>query len=111
MLPKKSRLNLTKSFKFVVAGKKVDTPHFRLAYKEGENEHPAVGIAVSGKVFKKANLRNRARRLASSAIQSHYASLRKNLNLVIMPKATILQCKTERLIEELKNVKDIFNFN
>jgi ribonuclease P protein component len=108
MLPKSQRLNLKKSFNFVAAGKRVETPTMSVLFREGENELPLVGIALTTKYFKKAVLRNRAKRLASTAIQPLYPSLRKNLNLVIMPRGKILDQKVETLTKELKDVKSLY---
>jgi len=83
----------------------------RVMFREGENEVPLIGIALTTKYFKKATLRNRAKRLVSTAIQTLYPRLRKGLNLVIMPKSQILDKKPEQLVEELKNVKDLYCSN
>lgn len=111
MLPKSKRLNLKVSFKWVASGNKSETPSLKLLFREGENIFPLVGIAMSSKTFNKASLRNRAKRLASAAIEEVYSTLKKNINLVIMPKYTCLEKKPEDLIRELKNVKNIFEIN
>lgn len=68
---------------------------------------PQVGIAMKTADFKKAHDRNRARRLASAAVEKFYPYLRKGLNLVIMPKPGALKKTSEELLEELRHVKDI----
>jgi len=108
MLPKSQRLNLSKSFKFVQAGKRVETPSLKVMFKSGENETALVGVALTKKAFKLATERNRVKRLVSTAIQSLYPSLRKNLNLVIMPKAQALERSVDQLKGELENVKDLY---
>lgn len=108
MLPKNARLNLSKAFKWVVSGQKKETTSLKIWFKEGENLTPLVGVAVSGQYFKKAVLRNKARRLAAKAISLLYSDLRNNLNLVIMPKQTIFESNLENLKKELINVKEIF---
>lgn len=107
MLPKSQRLNLKKDFKWVASGQKNQTPSLKLWWQLGQNSSPKVGIALSTKEFKKAHDRNRARRLASEAIQKLYSSLKENLNLVIMPKAQVLKKTPQELIEEIKHVKDL----
>ncbi len=109
MLARANRLNISKSFKFVAAGSKRETPHLKVFYKFGENEDPLVGIALSKKVLAKAVDRNRAKRMISRVVENEFLRLRKNLNLVIMPKEGILECKSSDLVKELVNVKDIFN--
>jgi ribonuclease P protein component len=111
MLLKSQRLNLKKSFNFVSSGKKVETPSMRVMMKLGENSQALVGIALTNKYFKKAHLRNRAKRLAATAIQSLYPRLNPALNLVIMPKSVILEKKVDQLISELENVKDLYSTN
>ena len=108
MLPKRSRLNLTKDFSFVSSGKRLETANFRLVFKNGQNDHPLVGVALTKKSFRKASLRNRARRLSSEAIQRLYPRLKENLNLVIMPKSQILSQKVEDLTKELEGVRDLY---
>jgi ribonuclease P protein component len=111
MLSKENRLNLRKDFKWVASGKKSYTDSFKLMYRLGSNLQPMVGIALSSQEFRRANKRNRARRLTSKVVEGLYDKLRKDLNLVIMPKAGILNCKQEKLTEELLHVKDIYKSN
>lgn len=111
MLPKFKRLNLKKSFKWVASGNKSDTAIFKIMYQFGDNSFPLVGIASSKNNFKKAVEKNRARRLVSVAIQNLYPSLRNNLNLVIMPRAAILEKSITEIEQTLKNVKAIYKSN
>ncbi|MBI3485830.1 ribonuclease P protein component [Candidatus Daviesbacteria bacterium] len=111
MLPKFKRLNLKRSFKWVASGNKIDTPFFKIMYQFGENDFPLVGIAASKNNFKKAVDKNRARRLVSVAIQNLYPNLRNNLNLVIMPRAAILEKSPKDIEQTLKNVKAIYKSN
>lgn len=111
MLPKSQRLNLKKGFSFVSAGKRVELPSMRVLFRDGDNQAALVGIALTTKYFKKSTLRNRAKRLASTAIQNLYPRLRKNLNLVIMPKSQILDQTVEKLAEELEGVKALYRSN
>ena len=111
MLPKSQRLNLKTSFKWVASGKHLQTPSFKLMVKFSDNPLPLVGIALSKDQFKKAVDRNRARRLTSKAIEGLYPSLLNRLNLVIMPKAVVLEKSPDQLSNELKNVKDLYTTN
>lgn len=109
MLPKNQRLNLKQNFKWIVSsGKKSETPSFKLLYRLGENSHPLVGVAISSKNFKKAHQRIQAKRLSFSASKEVYSTLLKNLNLVIMPRAQVLNRNIEQLSLELKNVKALY---
>lgn len=104
MLPKENRLNLEKDFKWVTAGKKLESKFVRLFVKMGDNANPRIGIAVSGKVFKKAVTRNRARRVISQALQSIYLNLPKNINILALPKHSALEVKSEELLEDLRAI-------
>lgn len=108
MLAKSQRLNLKKSFKWVAAGKKIETPLFKIFFRNGENRFPLVGIANSKNQFRKANKRNRARRVVSQAIQDIYPNLKEDLNLVIMPKSILLEKSVEDVKKGLEDVKAIY---
>lgn len=102
MLPKSSRLNLKKDFKWVASGKKVESKFCRLFIRMGENDKPGVGIATSSSVFKKASDRNRARRLVSTAFQSLYSLLPPHLNIVALPKTGALGVKSGDVLLDLE---------
>lgn len=105
MLSKDKRLNVSKNYKFVTAGKRFETAHLIVFYRSGENDHPLVGIALNKRYFRKATSRNRAKRLANICVEAVYDRLPKDLNLVIMPKETILKADFEILSQELKNAR------
>lgn len=102
MLPKSQRLNLKEDFKWAAAGKKLETKYLKLFVKLGDNEMPGVGIAVSGKYFKKAVERNRARRLTSAAFEALYSVLPQGVNILALPKAGILKVKSGDLLLDLE---------
>lgn len=101
MLSKDKRLNLKTEFKSVVRGKRVETPNFKLYFIIQDKSIPRVGISLSKKNFNKATLRNRARRLASVAIERIYGDLPEGLKLIIMPKGQILESNNLDLTEEI----------
>lgn len=109
MLAKSQRLNLSKSYKWTAQGKRSSTPSLQLMYRLGENLQPQVGIALSKHHFKQSVERNRAKRLASTAIETLYPRLRKNLNLVIIPRPSVLGRHPDELIKELEYVKDLYS--
>ena len=117
MLPKSQRLNLKTDFKWVAAGKKIESRHLKLFIRLGENKTPRVGIAVSSRIFKKATERNRAKRLVSQAFQSTIYPLREashlpsTINIVALPKTSILSVKSADLAKELAVLLDEKNFN
>lgn len=102
MLPKDSRLNLKKDFKSVAAGKRIETNYLTLFIKVGENVKPQLGVALSGKNFKKAATRNRARRLTSAAFESLYSRLPKSINIVALPKVSVLSVKSGDVLLDLE---------
>ncbi|MDP3758166.1 MAG: ribonuclease P protein component [Candidatus Daviesbacteria bacterium] len=104
MLPKSQRLNLKKDFKWVAAGKKLETKYLKLFVKVGDNQMPRVGIAVSGKSFKKAVERNRARRLTSAAFEALYPNLPSTINIVALPKSRVINVKSGELLLDLEAV-------
>lgn len=104
MLPRSQRLNLKKDFKWAAAGKKLETKYLKLFVKLGDNQLPRIGIAISGKSFKKAVERNRARRLTSAALEALYSSLPQRINILALPKAGILAVKSGDLLLELEAV-------
>ncbi len=108
MLPKSSRLNLRLQFSKVARGRRTETPHFKLFYLHTPEPSPAlVGISMSKKQLNKAHDRNRARRIASQAIENLYHRLPIGLQLVIMPKTAVISRSPQQLQKELEHVKDL----
>lgn len=102
MLPKSQRLNLKKDFKWVAVGKKIESKFLTLFIKTGDNVTPRIGIAVSGRSFKKAHERNRARRLVAQAFQSTVYRLPSTANIVALPKEGILSVKSNDVLLDLE---------
>ncbi len=104
MLSKDKRLNLKKDFKWVAAGKRLETPYLKLFIKLGDNQEPKVGIAVSSKTFKKAVERNKARRLTSAAFEALYSNLPQRINILALPKAGVINVKSGDLVLDLEAI-------
>lgn len=102
MLPKSKRLNLKLDFKWVASGKRVETKYVKLFVKPGDNQTPRIGIAPSTKSFKKATQRNRAKRVVSAVFESLYSSLPSSINIVALPKAGILDVKSQDVLADLE---------
>lgn len=102
MLPRHQRLNLTKDFKWVAAGKRLETKYLKLFVKFGDNQMPKVGIATSGQFFKKATERNRARRLTSAAFEMLYQNLPLNINILVLPKVGVTGVKSGDVLLDLE---------
>jgi ribonuclease P protein component len=103
MLDKSHRLNLKENFRWVASGKSKTTPRFKIFYRYGDNTEPKVGVSITSSQFKKAVLRNQAKRLMFEAARESLALLPKNINLVIMPRAQILETEFEVLLGDFKN--------
>lgn len=102
MLSKEKRLNLKYDFKWVAAGKSLDSKFAKLFFRMGENQTPRVGIATSLKNFKKAHDRNKARRLVSAAFAVLYPTLTTTINIVALPKQAIIGVKSKDVLLDLQ---------
>lgn len=111
MLAKSQRLNLKTSFRWVASGNSYTSKNFKLFYRSGENYQPQIGVSIISAVFKKSTLRNQAKRVCFDMVQNYYTQLPKNLNLVIMPKAQVLNLPIEQLIQEFKDAISSFKNN
>lgn len=111
MLPKSQRLNLRLKFKWVVTGNSLPSKSFKLFYKLGENLEPQVGVSIVSSQFKKATLRNQAKRICFKLAQDNYHLLPNGLNLVIMPNAQVLDLPSKTLGEEFQNAVSRLKIN
>lgn len=102
MLPKLKRLNLKKDFKWIASGKRLETKYLKLFIRESDNQMPRVGIATSGKFFKKAVERNHAKRLTSAAFEALYQNLPANINILVLPKSGIINVKSSDVLLDLE---------
>ncbi len=102
MLSKNKRLNLKTDFKRVAAGKKLETKYLKLFIQLGDNQIPKVGIAVSSKIFAKATERNRAKRIVAAAVESLYANLPNNINIIALPKRGVINVKSGDVLLDLE---------
>jgi len=100
MLLKSRRLNLRTNFRWVASGQSFTSKNFKLFYRLGENEEPLIGVSLVSAQFKKANLRNKAKRIMFDQAAQNYDKLHKNLNLVIMPRSQVLDLSPEILSQE-----------
>lgn len=103
MLDKSHRLNLKENFRWAVSGKSKTASHFKIFYKYGQNTEPRIGVSITSSQFKKAVLRNQAKRLMFRVAQESLSQLPKNINLVIMPRAQILETEFESLLRDFQN--------
>ncbi len=104
MLSKDKRLNLKTDFKWVASGKSLETKFLKLFFRLGDNPTPRVGIATSSKYFKKAHDRNRARRIVSASFEVIYSLLPERINIVALPKSTVLEVKSGDVLMDLEEI-------
>lgn len=100
MLSKDQRLNLKTQFKRTVKGRSYTSKSFKLFYRFGENVEPKIGVSIASAQFKKATLRNKAKRICFNMAKKYYHKLHKGVNLVIMPKAQVLDLSKADLEKE-----------
>lgn len=103
MLSKLQRLNLKTNFRFVASGKSVTQKSFKIFYREGENEIPKIGVSIVSAQFKKATQRNKAKRIFFNLAKKYYNQLPKNINLVIMPRAQVLDLAPDDLEKQFND--------
>lgn len=111
MLSKQQRLNLKTSFRWVASGKSFTSTNFKLFYRLGENPNPLIGVSIVSAQFKKSHERNQAKRIMFNLARESYDQLHKNLNLVIMPKAQVLEADPKTLEQEFKNALSSLKIN
>ncbi len=103
MLLKSHRLNLKTHFRWVAQGKSYSSKNFKLFYRLGSNEIPKIGVSIISAQFKKATLRNQAKRIIFDIAGKNLTLLHKNLNLVIMPRSQVLEADQSDLEREFIN--------
>ncbi|MBI2593978.1 ribonuclease P protein component [Candidatus Daviesbacteria bacterium] len=102
MLPKSQRLNLKTNFRWVASGQSYTSKNFKLFYRLGENNEPKIGVSIATSEFKKATARNKAKRICFDMAKKYYQQLHKGINLVIMPKAQVMDLNETELDKEFK---------
>lgn len=111
MLSKENRLNLKTHFRWTAQGKSFSSKNFKLFYRLGENDKPRVGVSIVSAQFKKATLRNQAKRILFEVARFNLDKLHKNLNLVIMPRPQVLEIDPSLLDIEFKNALSSLKIN
>lgn len=91
MLPKHHRLIKGNDFGEVLrGGKGVRGDFLTLKMKKTTNTYPRVGFLVTQKIAKKAAVRNKLKRRLRGAMRCYILRLRRGVDLVIIPRETIL---------------------
>ena len=103
MLPKSQRLNLKKDFKFVVSGKRVETPNLKVYIKTAPNLETKAAVSISSKNFKSSVERNKAKRIVFRQLKELFSDLPRKINLIIMPKSGIFDVRETEILKEIKD--------
>lgn len=105
MLPKNKRLNLKYDFKRAASGKNFEGDYLKLFIRQlAKVECTKIGVAVSSKNFKKAVDRNRAKRITFKAFELLYKDLPVSLEIVALPKTTIIDVKSDEVLQDLRKI-------
>lgn len=101
MLPKKSRIT-RKEFPALLSSRNFfHSDHFILRSAESGDHKPHLGVSVSKKISKKANIRNTIRRRVYSAVYPELKNL-KSFLMLIVAKPGSEKIKGDQLLKEIK---------
>ena len=90
-LAKKNRLNLRlHRHRVEESCKKLHSPLFTHLVAKSTHLHPRFAILISKKLAKKAVVRNKIKRRISQSLQDSLFQLPQNLDVILIPKPTIL---------------------
>ncbi len=111
MLPKKNRIPRSEFSPIYRQGKRISGLNTTLIYKPGlPGAESRFGFVVSLKVSKKANKRNRCRRLLSESVASLMPRLKHSIDSIFLVRNDFSQCKKEDIeqtVEEVLQKADI----
>lgn len=102
MFPKEHRLSL-KPWPVDKTYTTLHSPHFVANWKTNKQGYLKIAFVVSKKVSKLATERNRAKRKLSHALRDSLVS-KRNLNLVVRAKPTVLKANYQTLLKELNKI-------
>lgn len=88
----------------MAAGKKIESGLLKLFYRENLGDLTRVGIATSSQTFKKAHLRNRARRLVSTGFEQLYDKLKVGISIIALPKEEVLNHNSKEVAQDLEQL-------
>lgn len=103
MLPILNRVTLTSDFyKLKKFGKRVSSANFSISYLKDENLSNSIfSVIVSKVIAKKANRRNKLKRITKSLLIKNKSKLPDNIKVLIFPKYTVLTTKNRDLEVEI----------
>ncbi len=106
MLPKKYRLADRQMFRKALSNRvKTNGIFFMLASLVGEvSEEPKIGTIISGKISKKAVVRNRIRRILYDSARKFLGKIGKGSVLVFLAKKTVIQATNEEISSDIDNI-------
>lgn len=103
MLSRKNRLNLRHYFSEVRSnGKKISSFSFSIYYNQNTLQTaPTIGFVISKKVSKKANKRNRMRRVLANSIKPLLTEINSDLQIILFIYKDFSQYKQPYINQEL----------
>jgi len=106
MFPVLNRITLTSDFyKLKKFGKRISSKNFSISFLKDETLNESLfSVIVSKVISKKANKRNKIKRITKSLIIKNLSNLPKNLKVLIFPKFSVLSTKNRELEAEILNL-------
>jgi len=110
MLAKKYRLKQEKDFKRVYRkGRYFFTRDFNIKHFSNEKKYSRFAFVVSGKIAKKAVVRNKVRRQLSEIIRNNFSNIKKGEDIILLAKKPLIsksyQDKEKIIIAAFKKTK------
>ncbi|GAB6073182.1 ribonuclease P protein component [Venenivibrio stagnispumantis] len=102
--------------KVLKEGKIINKPFFKVFYRKNDLSFPRFAFIAPKKVFKKAVLRNRARRLMREAVRLNF-DLFKDLSydIIFIARFDIIGLKLQNILQDIKDIPILLqnekNFN
>ena len=101
--PRSLRLLKKPQYDYVFqSAKKIGTHYATLLYRTNNLEHPRLGLIVSKKTAKRANARNRFKRVSRESFRLIQSSL-PNVDIVILSRGKITESDNQVLFSEFND--------
>lgn len=102
MLKRAYRLRKDRDFQRIYRkGQRRSTPNFTLYYQPSRFDSSQVGFVVSKKVSKSAVVRNSLRRRASAIVETHFKSIQKPFQIIVLIRKDYTSLTPSDLQQEL----------
>jgi len=105
MLPLKNRLKKEKDFRRVFdRGRVVNSDLMSVKFLANGMDDTRVGFIVSKKVFKKAVLRNKIKRMLRETMRGNIEKMKEGFDMIVMAKGKTSEAQLEEIDEALKGL-------